>query len=162
MKPEIIEIEKQNAQKAYNMADATGKKLLENLFGVKVFSVKLSEKIKDFNDILEIAGKKIEDVIPYPVPGNDVEMALNGIAKNYLIASILNEGWVPDWNDKTQKKHYPWFEWNGSGFGFSATGYGFTTSNTSVGSRLCFRTSELAEFAGRTFISIYNEHLTIK
>jgi len=48
-----------------------------------------------------------------------------------------------------------------SGSGLAYDGYGTRVSDTSVGSRLCFKSSELAEYAGRQFQDIYKEFMII-
>ena len=82
--------------------------------------------------------------------------------KLILIASALNEGWEPNWLDLNENKYYPYFRTTSSGFGFSGTFYGCEYTNTICGSRLCFKTRELAEYAGRQFESIYKDYLTIE
>lgn len=78
-----------------------------------------------------------------------------------LLAKSLNEGWTPDWSDDQQYKYYPWFEMLGSS-GFRFFGYGGWGSSSDVGSRLCFKSRELAEYAGRQFVGVYNDFMTIK
>jgi hypothetical protein len=75
-----------------------------------------------------------------------------------VICRVLNEGWSPDWNNSSEYKYYPWFKM--SGLGLSYDGYGFTHSDTYVGSSPCFKSSELAEYAGKQFISIYKDFLS--
>ena len=76
-----------------------------------------------------------------------------------IIAQALNEGWKPDWNDLSEYKYYPYFDMR-SGFGFSNTTYDCTGTDTAVGSRLCFKSRELAEYAGTKFIKLYEQMLT--
>ena len=70
-----------------------------------------------------------------------------------IIAKALNEGWIPDWKDGN--KYYPYF--NAAPFGFSATFCDHWTSTTGSGSRLCYKSRELAEYAGKQFAEIYKE-----
>jgi hypothetical protein len=76
------------------------------------------------------------------------------------IAKVLNEGWEPSWNNSNENKYYPWFKMN-SGSGLSCSGYDFVLSYTSVGSRLVFKSAELATYAGNQFLDIYSKFLTI-
>ncbi len=78
-----------------------------------------------------------------------------------VIAKAINNGWTPDWNDNDQKKWWPWFVLS-SGFGFSVSGYDYGLSTSPVGSRLCFESKEKSDYAAKTFLSIYEEFLTIK
>ena|SRR5689334_9094293 len=84
--------------------------------------------------------------------------ALTAHAKLIIIAEAMNEGWKPDWDNNKQWKYYPWFDMrNSSGVGFSFVDCVNGDSASSVGSRLCYRTRELAEYAGKQFQDLYNE-----
>lgn len=73
-----------------------------------------------------------------------------------VIVEALNEGWKPNWADKNERKYEVWF-WNETGGEFSFDRVVFIYSDSSVGSRLCFRDRETAEYAGRTFEALYDE-----
>jgi len=92
--------------------------------------------------------------------------AIEAHSKLVVIAQALNEGWEPNWNDEDEYKYFPWFEVEAteekpSGVGFSYSRYGHSCAVTSVGSRLCYRTRELALYAGETFADLYKEYLLI-
>lgn len=79
-----------------------------------------------------------------------------------VIAKALNEGWEPDWSNKNQKKWYPWFKVTGTnhaGLSFSNTTDAVSHAYANIGSRLCFKTGELAEYAGQQFIKLYEKYL---
>jgi len=75
-----------------------------------------------------------------------------------IISKAINQGWTPDWDNNNQKKWYPYFNLS-SGFGFSGTHYSYGNSDTYVGSRLCFESSEKAKYAGNEFVQIYEKFL---
>ncbi|MDR3059493.1 MAG: hypothetical protein LBU84_15325 [Prevotella sp.] len=76
------------------------------------------------------------------------------------IISALNEGWEPDWSDWDQYKHYNWFYIDSSAaFRFYDTHYTYT--DTYVGSRLCFKTRDLAAYAAKTFEDLYKDYFLI-
>lgn len=81
-----------------------------------------------------------------------------------IIAEALNEGWQPDWNDSSDYKYWPWFVYNPSlaGFGCAYTDSAPSDASSAVGSRLCFKTRELAAYAGRQFEDLYNDFFLIK
>lgn len=86
--------------------------------------------------------------------------------KLIIIAEALNEGWEPNWNDSRQYKYYPWLYVQASneksaGFGLSSSYDVRTRTGASVGSRLCFKTSELAMYAGNTFKDLYTDYLLL-
>lgn len=94
-----------------------------------------------------------------------------------IVAAALNEGWTPDWGNKDQRKWYPWFyilteqEYNdldeeercrvvGRAYNFANANGGLvyayasrvsSYSYTNFGSRLAFKSSELAEYCARQF-----------
>lgn len=151
-----LNILEENAIKAYNGADEKGKGLLSNLFGKEVFNRKITDRVKSFADVLAIAGltendfyKDIKGMAPDTIAYEEIK----------LIARVLNEGWTPDWDNSSQYKYYPYFKKQGSGFVFYVVSY--YHSATCAGSRLCFRTTELAEHAGRLFQDNYNTFLNI-
>jgi len=160
MSNENLEIKKVDAIKAYNEADSDGKKLLQNLFGKKnLFNGNIKDIVKTFEDALEISGKTSAEVLPYSNPKNDAEEALNAYSKIFIICSVLNEGWVAELHNTNQYKYYPYFKQSSSGSGLSYCGYDYWSSVTYVGVRLAFKSSELAEYAGKQFIDIYSKFI---
>jgi hypothetical protein len=147
---ETIQIIKTNALKAYNEADSKGKALLVNLFGKKVLSEKITDRIKTIEDVFEELGQDQSKEIPEGLPEHVKAFIL--VTK---IAEVLNEGWTPDWDNSNQYKWYPYFDMRGAGFGFSGTIYDYWYADATVGSRLCFKSDELAKYAGTQFIQVY-------
>jgi hypothetical protein len=76
------------------------------------------------------------------------------------IVQAINQGWTPDWSNTNQRKWYPWFNLS-SGFGFDVSDFDFVYSNAGVGSRLCFESEEKADYAGRQFLEIYRQFMTV-
>ena len=80
-----------------------------------------------------------------------------------VITKALNEGWIPDWNNGQWDKWFIWFKMDasaGSGFAFLG-GFDHWYTNSTVGSRLCFKSKALAEYAGKQFTDIYKKFMTI-
>lgn len=101
-----------------------------------------------------------------------------------IIAAALNEGWKPEFTED-EYRYYPWFvlytqseiddmdEEQKSrvvyrsyyyahalgGVAYANTFYDSSNSYTNVGSRLAFKTRELAEYAGRQFIEIWADYV---
>lgn len=113
------------------------------------------ERVKTVFDALDIAGKTMEQVIPYAKPVTERETAINTFALLDLIFDVINEGWIADWTNSDQYKYYPYFTQSGSGLSYDDCVYRGT--DTSVGSRLCTDTAEKAEYIGRQFIDLYNK-----
>jgi hypothetical protein len=127
----------------------------------------MDKKLKTYEACCKKLGKDPVKELPYSKPKNGFQKALNGYAKLFLIAEALNEGWVPDWGNDDQWKYYPWM-WvkpntkNPSGFGLSYYVCDVDRSYSSVGSRLCFKSRELAEYAGKQFSKVYEEAFLIE
>ncbi len=149
----------ENAAIAHKGADEKGRKLLEDLFGKEHFTPKpITERVKSFEDACWVLDMEPDDVLPYSEDTTDKEeININAYAKLKTIAKALNEGWVPDFSHGNQAKYYPWLKSNGSGLGLSFFGCGDGRSDSNVGSRLYYKTAELAKYAGTQFIKIYNQ-----
>jgi hypothetical protein len=119
----------------------------------------IKERIKDFADVLKENGKD-------PFAFND---SIQGLTKDEiaykqlkLIAKTFNEGWTPDWSNGNEYKYYPWFVIGSpAGVGFSYHGCDGWTTDSCVGSRLCFKSSALAKHVGNLFLNIYQDFLTL-
>jgi hypothetical protein len=124
--------------------------------------MKITEKVKSFEDACQILG--IESNIPQVemLPENH-QKAIIAHYKLVIIAQALNEGWKPNWDDDDEYKYYPWFDMEGSssGSGFSCDGFVDWGSLSDVGSRLCFKSRELARYIGETFVDLYREYFVL-
>jgi len=112
----------------------------------------ITDRVKTFADAcIECGTTEVEFDKKYSKLG----LTPDAIAYQKLIILIkaFNEGWTPDWDNKDQRKWYPYF--NASPFGFAGTHYGRWSTATTAGSRLCYRTSELAEYSRKQFVEIY-------
>lgn len=157
-----VSITEVNALKAYEEASDKFKKLLEDLIGKEFFQRNIMDRVKTFEDACSIEEPSANMKILLDYNGVDQEMlAAQAFAKLSHIRKVLNEGWVPDWTNSSEYKYYPWFK-HEAGFGLSYGVYAYTNSSTNVGSRLCFKSSELAIYAGKQFSEIYNQYLTIQ
>lgn len=87
--------------------------------------------------------------------------------KLVIIIQALNNGWEPDWFNTNQYKYYNWFyveasEDKKAGFGFHDAHCVYACSRTYVGSRLCFETRDMADYAAEQFKDLYQEYLLLK
>ena len=107
----------------------------------------------------------------------DIDVDLDAYLKLRIICAALNEGWEPKFTED-EYRYYPWFYlytqkevdamddeersrvvgrggYNASaccGLACASAGGVSSYSSTSCGSRLAFKTRELAEYAGRQFV----------
>jgi hypothetical protein len=152
---ETLTADKGKVLAAYNKSKCGRKVFLENIFGIKTFQPEVKERIKNFDDVLRENGIK----------KSDFEKSCEGLTKDEVaykqvkeIVKAFNEGWIPDWDDSNQYKYYPWFKMGSpSGGGFSCHVCAVWYAGSDVGSRLCFKNSDLAKHAANLFLDIYKD-----
>ncbi len=158
---QTLQISKANALLAFEGATSKQKTLLSNLFGKSVFQKSAIERIRSYEDACSDLGMEPLSASDFMfLPERDRKHAFAS-HKLTIIIQALNEGWVPNWSNSNEYKYYGYFRYSGSGSGFS---YGVCICGraiSGVGSRLVFKSRELAEYAGKQFISIYNDYLTL-
>ena len=120
-------------------------------------------KIKSFEEACKKLGINPEEVkITLPKEMEVHTKALEAHAKLVVITEAINEGWKPDWENGKWDKYYPWFKMgSASGVGFSYVGSDNWNSDSLVGSRLCFKSAKLAEYAGNQFEDLYREYFVL-
>lgn len=162
MSTERLELRKDRVISAFNSATKEQQYLLRELFEDQVdFNLKITDRIKTFEDACHSLGINPESALPDDDFGlREDNNAVIAFAKLSIIRRALNEGWTPNWGNSSEMKYYPWFKFHpGSGFAFGGCGCDYATSD--VGSRLCFKSRELAEYAGKQFEAIYRDFLTL-
>lgn len=117
--------------------------------------------------------------------GNEDDMRdLTAFLKLRIITAALNQGWSPDWTNSDEWKYYPWFclytedEYNdldaddkerccrvvgrshdsanaSGGLVYANANHASSYSNAHYGSRLAFKTRELALYAGKQFVDLW-------
>lgn len=133
-----------------------------------------NEQIKSFEDAIRFLGFgefDNEDYLSYmqgfPVPilanDEDIIRKINAYAKLLTIATAWNkiDGFVEDWEDTSQYKYFPCFEYSRDAAGFVCTNTlsTATVASANYGSRLCFMTRERAKQFGEQFIDMWNDLL---
>jgi hypothetical protein len=125
-------------------------------------------EVKTFEDACKVEKLDPKKVLPdfkaYPVKDRKAMIAH---AKLVIIAKALNKlankgkAWKPDWNNKVWDKYYPWFWMDGGSSGFRCDDCDHWLSASSVGSRLCFISSDVAQYAGTQFLKLYKEYFVM-
>ena len=131
------------------------------------------ERIKTFEDaVAELsnramnrdkdAGKLLDEwkIIIFTAESKDLLAYL----KLRIITYALNEGWKPKFEEVSEPRCYPWFYLQTSCvFGRGGSHVNAYKVNASLyslsshGSQLAFKSKELAEYAGKQFIEIYED-----
>jgi hypothetical protein len=152
-----LKIKKETAKTVYGESPVWFQKVLTETFGEDCFKKIDFNEIKTFDDACKVCGTtELEFKTRFGNLGLDPDTI--NYEKVKIIAKAINRGWVPKWDNMDEPKYYPWFKVSPSGGGFSYSGYS-TYSDTSVGSPLCFETSEKAKYAANQFGEIYNQFL---
>lgn len=116
---------------------------------------KITELVKSFEDARNMTGRP--DVPDFSNLPTDMRKHFEAQYKMIVIAEALNEEWIPDWDNYDEYKYYPWFEMSPSSFAFGDSDCGDAYACAGSGSRLKFRTRELAEYAAKQFIDIWKD-----
>ena len=119
----------------------------------------IKERITNFVDVLMLLNVDPKEFVEQTKNLPSDELAYKQLK---LIVQAFNEGWVPDWTNSNEYKYYPWFKMGSpSGGGFSSHDCDSWITTSTVGSRLCFKSADLAKHAGQLFESIYKDFLTL-
>lgn len=153
-----LQINEKDARRLYKNASSEFKTVLESTFGQVFFTQSVIDRIKTYKDACDELGEKMVDESAC----KELGMNKNDIAYMKLtqIVRALNEGWVAKVYD-SEYRYYPWFVHNGSpsAFAFDRSAYGCSDACAGGGSRLCFKTSELSDYAGKQFIDLWREFI---
>lgn len=124
----------------------------------------IREVVKTFEDAFKLLKSEDQEIINFKKLENaGIKGHILENQKLIIIAKALNEGWVPDWSNGEWDIWFPWFNMDdeGSSGRFSFFRSDDRRSASYVGSRLCFKSSDLAEYAAKQFISLYKKVFTI-
>ena len=182
-----LKISVENARAAYDNTDANGRELLEHLLGKEIFAQDIKDRVKTFEDAVKVLGNDNQAVIDYyAVADKTCTEDILAMCQLRVIAEALNEGWRPKF-DGDECRFYPWFyiytkkeyeeldedekkecrvvgrsSLNAGAYGgvaCASANRASSYSGTYDGSRLAFKTRELAEYCGKQFIEIWEKWL---
>lgn len=158
-----LKVNADSARKAYNEGSADTKKVFEALWPDVFIPVPDWNDITTFDHVLKALPELTEEeraLVNYNGT-NQRMLGARDFLKAVLITEAINQGWVADYDNHNQEKWEIIWEKNKAGFGFSRTYCDYDSSNSSVGSRLCFESRDKAVHAGRHFAAEFNELLII-
>lgn len=72
-----------------------------------------------------------------------------------IVAAINGVDFIPDWDNRNQRKWWGWFWMDKPGFRLLDSAYGVTGTYSSGGSRLCFETEEQFLHATKYFLHYF-------
>lgn len=184
-----MEIDIKNIKAAYETATESEKTLLSTLFPDlslgQTEEKPVTERIKTFEDAVHALGESHPFVVEWRIDDN-LSPDLEAYLKLRIICAALNEGWQPKFY-KGEYRFYPWFRiytkeeyeeleksekkesrvvyrsssdanaCGGVSCAYSSSGYAYVV--TGFGSRLAFKTKELAEYCGKQFTDIWADYM---
>lgn len=152
-----LEISPGKARNIYPDAGPQFKELLEDTFGREFFQEEITHNIKTFEDALKATGRP-----PLPdfsnVPAN-MRDYFEGHYQMAVITEALNEGWVPNWTDKNEAKVMPIFIIDAKTSKFKLDYISHTFLCTINNNGFVYRTGDIATYAAKQFIDIWNKIL---
>ena len=183
---ETLNIDKEKAINAYKQGSEEQKKVLEKVFGVETFKSKtIKDRIKTFDDALKELGKDHPLVKEYNVINNNKTTYNTKLYSQLcVITAALNEGWRPKFVEG-EKRYFPYFRlysseeirqmskeeksrvvYRSNNYAHANGGVSYANAsnvsagvNAHIGSRLAFKTEELAKYAGKQFAYLYVDYL---
>lgn len=182
---ETIKVNKESLLDAYRNAGNEGRNVLVNLFPEMDFrkSLPVTERVKTWDDVVrELGYDPVERLLDHTERGDGFNFGPDEIAyiKLKAIAKVLNEGWEPKFV-KGEWRYFPWFylytqeeidkmtpekrsrvvlrssyyAYAFGGVAFALAAYDSSYANAHYGSRLAFKSEELAVYAGKQFTDIW-------
>jgi len=150
-----LQINANQARDLYENGSPKFKKQLIEFFGSYFFSDDITDRVKTIDDAISILDDNDIDVLELK---KMTAAQIKGNALYYqqakIITKVLNEDWVPDWSNNRQEKFSIGMQYK-EGSGLADTTVDYWVAYTSVGSRLCFASNELAAYAAKQFYNIY-------
>ena len=183
-----VRISKEQLINSYKTADNETKKTLEAIFGKEIFKPKdIKERIKTFEDARSELGSAhplVEEYETITCRCGGLSDDILAYMKLRIIAAALNEGWEPQFTED-EWRYFPWFvlytqkeidemdeeqksrvvfrssySANASGgVAYANTFYDSSDTYANIGSRLAFKSSELAKYAGEQFVEIWADYV---
>ena len=175
----MVKISQEKIDAAYAEATGAVKQVLDRLFKD---TRPVTERIKTFKDALEELGEDHPLVVEFRQVYNDAAADTVIYIKLKIITAALNEGWEPTFKLGEETRYYPWVvryseseykklpksrqygavaHRSGNGAGADGgVGCLYVASVDSwvyayIGSRLLFKSKELAEYAAKQFLDLY-------
>lgn len=158
-----LQIDENKAFDLYQTATPEFKQMLEDSFGKEFFKRKITDRVKSYEDACAILGidphTSMPDTSDCPKEDRKAYVAFH---KLVVITRALNEGWRPDWSNTNQPKWFNWWWTKVMRASPVRSLYAPSSSDASIGSRLCFKSEALADYAAETFKELYEDYLMFK
>jgi len=122
-----------------------------------LYKIPLDIRIKDYSDIIDELKIKELTINDFGFLPENQRIKLFALHKIQNIVDVINEGWVPNFNDSTERKYYPYFIKKNGVWSFSSSDCrDGVYSHGQVG---LYQTKEKSNFVGKKFLDIYSDYL---
>lgn len=154
-----LKLDGATALRLYKTASPEFKELLEQNFTKEFFSQKITDKISDYADVMELSGTtKSDDIVNVKGFNDEENKVVSAFIKKIRIVKIYNEGWLPKRGDR---RWYPY--WNvSSGFVFINSLFDGAIASTASASRLSLKSEELCQDYRKKFQQIEEDLIDLK
>lgn len=179
-----IEIKVEDIKRAFEEASDSAKKSILTLFPQLKEALPVTDRVKTFEDACHESGIDPEQ---YMSKYEDEPADVIAYMKLRVICKALNEGWTPKFV-KGEFRYFPYFRLYSSeeisrmseeeksrvvyrsgsyakadgGVSYAFASYDSAYVGAYIGSRLAFKTIELAEYAGKQFIDLWTDFCLTK
>ena len=151
----VLKLTETKARQLYPTASPELKEILESTFGLEALSQKITDRVKSYQDACRETGETPIDENALRAAGVPDDEIVYKMLKT--ITRALNGKWKANWADGNQKKWFPWFRLSSSGFVFDGSYYRYSDPRAGHASRLCFESDELATYAGKQFLDVWQD-----
>jgi len=112
----------------------------------------IKDRVKSYEDACRALGERPTTDWGSATPDEAAYKKLKTIVR------ALNEGWAADYKDPGQNKWFPMFSALGpSGLAFDRSAFARSLPYAGDAARLCLKSEELAEYAGETFLKLWED-----
>lgn len=179
-----IEVKVEDIKRAFDEANVNVKKSILTLFPQLKEALPVTDRVKTFEDACHESGIDPEQ---YMSKYEDEPADVIAYMKLRVICKALNDGWTPQFV-KVGWRYFPYFRLYSSeeisrmskeeksrvvyrsydsanangGVSHAYAGYDSAYVFANIGSRLAFKTKELAEYAGKQFIDLWTDFCLTK
>lgn len=121
--------------------------------------ISITDRVKDYSDIMELSGTDVtDDVVRIKGFNDDENKVVSAFIKKMRIVKVYNQGWLPKRGDR---RWYPYWAVS-SGFVFYYSFYDDAGAFTSSASHLSLKEKELCEDYVKKFKNIEEDLIDLK
>jgi hypothetical protein len=157
-----MKLKKEEAKKIYEIQPDWVKQRLEEEFGKETFRKVTCTDFKTFDDLCKETKGISEEEFEKRLKDLPISDQMKRIARMEVISEGLNQEWVVDTLDTSQKKWTPIFTVSSSGLAFLFSDYDCGCTDARVGFPFVYKDEAISDYAANQFRKYWIEFLTNK